>query len=298
MISLSLRGRAEAGLVSVALIWGSTFIIVKDALDEVSTLLFLALRFSLATGALALLFRGKLSVEPERRRITLKTGFLAGCCLFTGYFFQTLGLRYTTPSKSAFITGLSVLLVPFLAALVYRKAPLVPEVVGVAVATVGLGLLTLPPGRFSLGYGDSLTLACAVAFAFHILVLARWSSRSSIELLSVSQIGVTALLSLVVFGWAETPSFSWSGKVLGAVLITGLLATALAFTIQVWAQRHTSATRTALIFAIEPVSAAATSYAVTGEALTGRNLAGAVLILAGVLLVELKPFGLRSHPLG
>jgi drug/metabolite transporter (DMT)-like permease len=298
MIPRSSRGKAEAALICIALIWGGTFVLVKSALDDVSTLVFLALRFTLATAALAVVFRGRLRASPEQCRVTLRAGLLAGCCLFAGYFFQTLGLRYTTPSKSAFITGLSVALVPLLAALVHKKAPLASEVVGVVGATAGLGLLTLPPGRFSIGYGDSLTMGCAVAFAFHILVLGRCSSRSSIELLSVSQIAVTALLSLAVCGWAETPSVSWSGKVLGTVLITGLLATALAFTVQAWAQSHTTATRTALIFAIEPVSAALTSYIVMGEVLTGRNLAGAVLILGGVLLVELKPSARQPHPHG
>jgi drug/metabolite transporter (DMT)-like permease len=293
---VSRQRQGELALIGVTLVWGATFVVVKNALDHVSTLLFLALRFSLAAVALALLFRGRLDVTGPMRITSLTGGGLAGVCLFTAYFFQTYGLRFTSPSKSAFITGLTTALVPFLSAFVYKKAPHVSEALGVAIATAGLALLTLPPGRFSMSAGDGLTLCCTLMFAFHILVLGSWAPRSSFELLSVSQIAVTALLALAVCGWTETPRIVWSKGVVFAILMTGLLATALAFTVQAWAQRYTTPTRAALIFALEPVAAAFTSYLVEGEWLRGRALAGAAAILAGVLMVELKPIGLRRHP--
>ncbi len=291
-----MRARAELALIAVTLLWGATFVIVKNALDQASTLIFLAMRFTLAASALAILFRGRLLLQPELRGTTLTGGALAGVCLFGGYFFQTFGLRFTTPSKSAFITGLTTAVVPFFAALVYQKAPHVSEVLGVAVATAGLVMLTLPEGAFAIGFGDAVTVGCTAAFAMHILVLGRWAERSSFALLSVSQLGVTALLALMTCGWAEPARLEWSMGLVGAVAATGLLATALAFTVQAWAQRHTTPTRTALIFALEPVSAAVTSYVVEGELLRGRMLAGAILILGGVLLVEMKPIGAREHP--
>lgn len=290
------RAKAELALVAVTLVWGVTFVLVKNALDQVSTLLFLALRFGLAAVALTLLFRNQLSAGPELRRSSLTGGVLAGLCLFAAYFFQTMGLRFTTPSKSAFLTGLSAALVPFFGAIVYQKAPHVSEVIGVTAATAGLALLALPPGALQIGLGDALTIGCAVTFAMHILVLGYWTEKSHLALLSVSQIGVTALLALLTFPWAEQAVLKWTTAVAGAVVVTGVFATAVAFTVQAWAQRHTTPTRAALIFALEPVAAAVTSYVWEGELLKGRGLAGAAMILGGVLLVELKPIGGREHP--
>jgi drug/metabolite transporter (DMT)-like permease len=287
------RSRAELSLIGVTIIWGTTFVVVKGAIEHTSTLAFIAARFSLAAIVLLVLFGRKLRYNPHLRRVTLHAGMLAGTCLVAGYFLQTLGLRYTTPSKSAFITGLTTVIVPVLSAMIYRRSPRIAEVIGVSVATAGMALLTLTPGRLSLSYGDALTLGCAFAFALHILVLGRYSAVSSFELLSLTQIGVTALLALSVCGWAEPFQFTMSPKVIGAVFITGLFSTALAFTVQAWAQRHTTPTRAGLIFAMEPVSASVTAYLVAGELLSMRGAIGAVLILVGVLVVELKPPGNR-----
>ncbi|MCC6394279.1 MAG: DMT family transporter [Bryobacterales bacterium] len=292
------RSRSELALVAVTILWGATFVVVKNAIEQASTLVFLAMRFSLASAALLLMFRRRLRWQGHLRWISLQGGLLAGLCLMLGYFFQTLGLRYTTPSKSAFVTGLTTVLVPFLSALVYRRAPHLSEGIGVVVATAGLALLTHPGGRFNsfaIGYGDALTLCCAVAFACHILVLGRWSPVSSFELLSVTQILVTAFLALAVCGWAEPVKLVWSRQLVSGVVITGLLATAVAFTVQTWAQRYTTPTRAALIFALEPVSAAVTAFFAAGDVLAGRALLGAALILAGVLIVELKPVGASRH---
>ncbi len=293
-----MRARAEAALIAVTLLWGATFVVVQNALQDASTLVFLALRFGLASIALAFCFGRGLAGQPQLRRPTLAAGSIAGVCLFAGYFTQTLGLQFTTASKSAFVTGLSTVLVPFLAVLVYQRAPHVSEILGVVVAATGLAMLTLPSGTVSINRGDVLTLGCAFAFAMHILLLGRWAPALPLPLLSVSQLGVTALLALAACFWAEAPRLHWTPRLAVAVAVTGLLATALAFAVQTWAQRHTTPTRTALIFALEPVSAAITSYVAEGAVLRGRSLAGAALILAGVLVVELKPFGSREHPSG
>ncbi len=289
------RWRAELALAAVTLIWGATFVLVKQALDDVSTLLFLTLRFSLAGLALLAAFRGRYGGGPRLAR-GLRGGLLAGTLLFAGYVFQTTGLRHTTPSKSAFITGLYVVLVPILATAVYRKAPLLPEAAGVLLAGAGMALMTLEPDTLAIGRGDLLTLGCALAYAGHILALGRFSAGGSFEVLSVTQIGVAALLAGGTFWWAETPYFRLSWTLLAAVAVTGLLATALAFTVQAWAQQHTTATRTALLFALEPVFAWVTSFLVAGEVLSRRAALGAALILGGILLAELKPFARRRHP--
>jgi drug/metabolite transporter (DMT)-like permease len=292
------RRKAEAALVLNTVVWGATFVLVKAALLDVSPLLFLALRFSLATGALLALFRGSLRVPFTGK--AWAAGALAGVFLFAGYLFQTLGLRLTTAPKSAFITGLTSVLVPLLAALVYRNRPQVSEVAGVLVATAGLGLMTLEgagagaPG--SISRGDLLTFFCAIGFAAHIVTLGHFSENVRFQLLSVAQVGAAAVLALSSFWWAETPQVRWRPAVICAILVTGLLATALAFTIQAWAQQYTTSTRTGLIYMLEPVFAWITSYCIMGEGLSGRAAAGAALILGGVVLVELKPWNPRLHP--
>lgn len=287
--------RADLALVGNTLIWGSTFVVVKQALDDVSPFLFLALRFSLAAMALLVLFRGAWS-QPRNPRLSFQGGLVTGVLLFAAYAFQTVGLRFTSASKSAFLTGISTVLVPLGAALVFRTRPRLVELAGVGLATVGMALMTLEGSILSISRGDLLTLCCAVAFAGHIVALGHYSSVMSFELLSLTQVGAAAGLALSTFWWAETPRIHWRLEVWIAIAITGLLATALAFTIQAWAQQYTTATRTALIFTIEPVFAWLTSFLLTGEMLSRRAAGGACLILVSILLVELKPFTRREHP--
>lgn len=289
------RWQADLALVFITLIWGSTFVVVKEALASASTLLFLALRFGLASVALLVVFR-RMHVTILGQKRLLWGGALAGVCLFGGYVFQTFGLRSTTPSKSAFITGLSVVLVPLLSSLVYRKAPGIVEVLGVLLATGGLALMTLDERSFTISTGDMLTLIGAFGFAIHIMVLGHYSRSGGFEALSVVQVLTCAIIALGTFWWVETPHVVWRPSLLIALAITGLLATALAFTVMAWAQQHTTATRTALVFVLEPVFAALTSFLVEGELFTPRGGVGAALILAGIVLVDLKPFRRRPHP--
>jgi drug/metabolite transporter (DMT)-like permease len=310
LIHVSRRAAAEVALVFNTLVWGATFILVKSALGGISPLLFLALRFSLATAALALFFRKPLGRKAHNRGAWkgAGAGVLVGSFLFLGYLLQTLGLRLTSAPKSAFITGLTSVMVPLLGSFVYRNRPRISEWLGILTATAGLGLMTLPdagllgaalPGvglTAAINRGDVLTFFCAIAFAAHIVTLGHFSRRMGFELLSVTQVGTAALLSLALCGWTETPHVEWRPAVVSGILITGLFATALAFTVQAWAQQYTTHTRTALIYMLEPVVAWATSYLLAGEGLSRRAAAGAALILGGVLMVELKPMSRRQHP--
>jgi drug/metabolite transporter (DMT)-like permease len=288
------RGRAEAALAVNTLVWGGTFVLAKAALVHISPVFFLAARFTLAAIALLIVFPRVLR-SPITRSM-FGGGSLTGLFLFLGYLFQTMGLQSTTPAKSAFITGLATVMVPLLAALVYRNRPLVSEWIGVSVATLGMGLLTLDGPFGSISRGDLLTLLGAAAFAAHIVTLGHFSESMAFELLSVAQVSAAAVSALALFWWVEPLRVHWQPVVFWAILITGLVCTAMAFTIQAWAQRYTTSTRTALIYALEPVFAGITSWLVLGEVLSGRAAAGAVLILAGVLLVEMKPFQARLHP--
>jgi drug/metabolite transporter (DMT)-like permease len=292
------RRRADAALAINTVIWGTTFVLVKAALRDVSAVLFLALRFSVAAVALWVVYRGKIGEvrPPDRPGGPRYWGpVLTGVLLFAGFLFQTQGLRFTSAPKSAFITGLTTVMVPLVAALVYRIRPQISEVVGVLVATLGMGLMTLEGSIGSVNLGDVLTLFAAIAFAGHIVTLGHFSARMSFERLSVIQISAAAVSALSLFWWVETPRVEWQPVVVWAILITGLLCTAFAVTIQAWAQRYTTATRTALIFALEPVIAWVTSYVIAGEGLSRRGAVGAVLILGGVMLVEVKPLGSPAH---
>lgn len=285
--------RADAALAAVTFIWGCTFVLVKVALENVSTVLFLALRFALASLALAVVFR-PLSGKILRGRGVAAGGILAGACLCAAYLFQTFGLRYTTASKSAFITGLSIVLVPVLAAIIDRKPPDRSEAGGVAVATAGMALLTLPGFRLAVSRGDLLTLGCAFAFALQIIVVGHYAPKLGFQGLALVQTVTAAAVCLATFSWVEVPVIVWRPNVVLALLVTGLLATALAFAVQAWAQQYTTPTHTALIFALEPVFAWLTSFAVAGETLSPKGTAGALLILGGILLVELKPLAPRN----
>jgi drug/metabolite transporter (DMT)-like permease len=286
---------ALLAMLFVVMIWGATFIIVQEALGDASTLLFLALRFGLATVVLAAAFAGRYSGFPAVKR-SMAAGAFAGIALFSGYFFQTAGLRYTSAPKSAFITSLSVVAVPLIASLVYRSVPRAAEGMGVVLATAGLALLTFPETGLGVGLGDSLTVVCALSFAAHIVIVGHYSARCSFQVMSLTQICTAALIAGGSFWWAEHPRVHWTPRLLIAILVTGVLATALGFAVQTWAQKHLSPTRTGLVLALEPVFAWVTSYLVAGESLSVKGMSGALLILFGILLAELKPSWLGRHP--
>lgn len=282
---MTLRTRADLVLALIAAIWGSTFVIVKSALEDASVLVFLALRFTLAAAALALLARRHL----EWGRATLTGGSLAGVFLIAGYILQTEGLRFTTASKSGFLTGLYIVLVPLLSAAVYRSVPGWREWLGVGLAMGGMALMTLDGPSLRMGYGDGLTVLAAAAFAAHILWLGRIAKDGSTAGLSLTQIATGAIVCWLAIPFLEQPRVAWTPRLIGALLATGVIATAFVFAAQTWAQKHTTPTRTALLFALEPVFAAITGVLAAGEPFTGRVAGGAALILAGILRVEMKP---------
>jgi drug/metabolite transporter (DMT)-like permease len=286
--------KVDASLVAVALIWGATFVLVKQALADVSTLLFLTLRFSVAAAALAVIFHKEFRA-PNARASALRGAF-AGIFLFGGYVLQTSGLKYTSASKAGFITGLYVPLVPLIGGFINRKLPQISELAGIAIACAGMFLLTVQKDILHIATGDLLVGGCAVAYALQMLILGRYAPVSNLGVLTVAQIATGALVGAATFWWVEPARIVWSAHVWIALAVTSLLATALAFTVQTWAQRWTSPTRTALIFATEPVFAWVTSYLVAGEVLSRRAGVGAALIIGGILTVELKPFRFRRHP--
>jgi drug/metabolite transporter (DMT)-like permease len=278
---LGRRAKAELLLVLVTLIWGSTFVVVKEALVDASPLPFLGIRFTLA-GILLFLVMGRGLGERQ----ALGPGFLLGVFLFAGYLCQTTGLLYTTPSKSAFITGFAVILVPFLQALHgfrLRAATIAGALLGLA----GIYFLVLPSGVHAVNRGDVLTLFGAVSFAVHIVLVGSYTRRFSFRHLVPVQILVVGLLAAAALPLNLDFRLHWTAGLIGALLLTAVLATGFAFSVQNWAQQFTPPAHTALIFALEPVFAALTSRLVLGERLGGKVFMGSALILAGMVVSEI-----------
>lgn len=296
------RMLADGALLVVTAIWGLTFVMVRDAVHAYPVFAFLATRFALAlVGLLPILVwrrhRLRLASRGPRLARQLAAGVLIGLALFAGYAFQTTGLLYTTPAKAGFITGLSVVIVPVLGVIFLRERLHPAVVAGVAVALAGLSLLSLSGVRSlaAVNPGDLLVLACAVSFAGQIVLVGRFAPRMNALLLTTAQIATVALLAAIIsLVWERPPIWPPRGQPLFAALFTGLLATALAFGVQTAAQRFTSATHAALIFATEPVFAALGSFLLIGEVLSLPEWLGCGLILAGMLLAELGP-GLRRR---
>ncbi|HWR34801.1 MAG TPA: DMT family transporter [Clostridia bacterium] len=283
--------KAHILLVLITFIWGVTFVVIKNALDDATPLLFNAIRMVLAAAALVLCFRREFKVMT---RASVVAGIVVGIFLWLGYEFQTTGLKLTSASKSAFLTGMSVVLVPIILAVGWRKKLNHWSTLGVIAAFVGLYLMTVPANGagdvFSLegvNLGDLLTLGCAIAFAFQIIMVGRTTVKYRFEQIVVVEAITCAVLMVFTVPLLETPHIVWSQQVVWAILVTGLLGTAAAWTVQAWAQQFTPPTHTALIFALEPVFAVLTSYVVLGERLGIRAGVGSALILAGVLISEL-----------
>jgi drug/metabolite transporter (DMT)-like permease len=293
---MSEKLRANLLLLSVVAIWGSTYVLVKDALNDITPLLFNLISMALATLCLATVYRKNLGrLTP----VALTGGAVAGFFLAVGYQFQTAGLALTTPSKSAFLTGLTVIIVPLLSVVPALRVPgsLRPgwnAYLGALVALLGITLMTAP-GLFShdlpangtgINLGDVLTLGCAISFAFHLISLAHLAKRISYEQLALLQVGFCTVVMGISSPLLEKPHIHLSARLVVALLVASVLATAAAFTVQSWAQKHLAASHTALILSAEPLFAWVTSLIFLHEGLCGHQSIGALLILAGMGLTE------------
>ncbi len=273
------------------MIWGGTFVVVKDALADVSVFMYLAVRFALAAAVMAIVFWRSLR---GLSRSTICAGAQIGFFMFAGYAFQTTGLKFTSPSKAAFITGSSVVIVPLLFAVFGKRHVNAWIWAGALAALAGLYFLTVPPeGLGGLNRGDPIVFGCAVMFALHMIVISRYVEHHSVGALAVIQVATTAMLAtialpLLASTGIEQPRWVWSSTLVFAVLITAIGSTAFGFSAQTWAQQYTSPAHTAILISLEPVFAAITSWFVAHEHLTGRILLGAGLIFVGILLAELK----------
>jgi len=291
---------ADLALVGVTAAWGSTFVVNRLVIDAGPPILFLVLRFSLAAVVLVVLSRGR-GVTPH----LVRDGAVIGVLLAAGIGFQILGQIFTTASKAAFVTGLSVPLTPVAAWLMVRKKPSAENLAGLLVATAGFLLLTWPKGSLGVNTGDLLVLVTALTYSVIIVQMAESAPRHDARRFSAAQIAFAALgvglgrLAMqpflsrpgAVFA-AEARALPRTWAMLAALGYMALVATVLTFVIQTWAQARMPATHAAILFALEPVWTALFAAAVLGERMSRRDFAGAGLVLLGILVSEL-PLGKR-----
>jgi drug/metabolite transporter (DMT)-like permease len=273
---------ASVALVGVTAVWGYTFLVVQDAIARMPVMDFLAWRFLVASVVMIAL---RPTCLRNVTRLELLRGVGLGTMLGLGYITQTYGLRFTSAAISGFITGMFVVLTPVMSWILLRRKTNRNTWMVVALATVGLALLSL--NGWSVGIGELLTLGCAVFFAIHIVGLGEWSSQYEPYAFSLLQIGTVAIISLIAAtpGGIAVPPDPGVWEVVG---ITGVLATAVAFFVQTWAQSLVSATRAAVVMTMEPVFAGFFAVVIGGNQLTLRTIAGAACILAAMFTINLK----------
>ena len=293
-----MRLTADLALLGVAAAWGLTFPFAKTVQQSIPTFTYLALRFGAASVVLiaaAMLVRRPMtprkSIAPRGaaapRAWTAAAG--VGVVLFLGFATQALGIRVTTASRAGFITGLSVVLVPIMSAIWFRRAPRLAVVLGVSAATIGMALMTAGDASAPANRGDWLVLACAVCFALHIILVGRlaaawdavWFATAQVVAVAVLS-GLAALSERPIEALASAPLSAW-----GMIAYMTVLGTVAALLVQIWAQRFTTPTHTGLMFAFEPVAAAVAAAALLGESLAGRPALGAALIISGIVIAEL-----------
>ncbi|HEY5548880.1 MAG TPA: DMT family transporter [Coriobacteriia bacterium] len=280
------RWLVTAALVAVAAVWGTTFVMVKGAVASYPVWSFLGLRFAVATVAFLVLFPSAL------RRLDRKVvgaGLIAGILLTAGYVFQTLGLApgMTSAGRAAFITGMFVVITPLLQAVILRRMPAWTAWVGVVSAVVGLWMLSGGGGSGGWGVGDTLVLICAAAYAGHMIVLGSIGRGYDTRPLTLVQLATVTVVCGAVGLATEHPPVPTGAPLWTALLVTGVLASAVAFAVQTYAQKHLSPTRTALILICEPAFGGLFAWLVAGEILGPMGLVGAVLILVGMAASEL-----------
>ncbi|WML45035.1 DMT family transporter [Neobacillus sp. PS3-40] len=283
---------ADMSLLFVTFIWGTTFVLVQNAINSLEPFSFNGIRFLIA--ALLLIFWLIIFERKQLKQLDKKiilSGVFIGFWLFVGYVTQTIGLLYTTSSKAGFITGLNVIFVPLLSMLLLKQTLSKNVIVGVAIATIGLFLLTTTDiSAFNIG--DGFVFICAIAFAMQIIFTGKFSGKYPTLLLTVIQISTVSILSIVssfLFeDWKKMfqTNIILSKEVFIAILITAIFATALAFLLQTNFQKYTTTTRVALIFAMEPVFAAITGYFWAHDRLTYSAITGCILIFAGMIFAE------------
>lgn len=293
-------------LVWVTFIWGSTFFMAKEVVSQTPPINYLSARFLIASLLLlAISYRQKLDLN------SIKGGIVLGSMLYGGFLFQAAGLLYTSASKSGFVTGVTVIIVPFFSYFISRSKIIKEHILAILLATIGFTFITLPEKNEPINIGDILTLIGTIFWAFHITFTGVWAQRAPSKGLMLGQIVTAAILfnlSKIIFPILAT-SFplleklsiiannSWptdSFKMILQLIYLGTIATILTIFAQTFAQKYVTATRAAIIFSLEPAFASLMAYIFAGEQITWRTIVGGILIIAAILVSEIRIFSSSS----
>lgn len=286
------KRKSQLNLFLVAIFWGLGYVVTDVALDYYSTNSILLLRFTIAFLLLLLIFRKEL--QHMTRNVLVKGGFM-GLILYLAYFFQTFGLSMTTPSKNAFLTSTNVVLVPFIAFVFFGRGLARTSILGAIVTFLGIGLISFEGFDFStINMGDLLTLVSAILFALQIIYTNRFVKKENIFLLNTVQMGAAGLVAGIVHLMMGEPLVFTSSVGNLSILYLGAVNTMVAFMLQTLAQRYTTETETVVILSLEAVFGMVFSYFLLQEVITLQMLWGATLILAGVIVVQIKPKTIRQ----
>ncbi len=276
--------KAEIILLSLTVIWGGTFAIVKGALNDTSPLFFIGVRFLLAAAILILIFNKKIKGITL---VEIQKGSILGILLFFGFATQTIGLQFTTASKAAFLTGTMVIFTPIFQFIMEKKAPRLGNILGVLIVTAGLYLLTSPKGA-EFNFGDGLNLVCAIVFAVYIVYLDMATQEGDPLRLTFVQILTNGLISMFAALLIEDIFIRLTSNLVLSFSYLVILATILTLYLSTKWQKETTPTRAAVIYTIEPVFAAVIAYLLLSEIIGSLGIIGGAVIIFGLLISEIS----------
>jgi drug/metabolite transporter (DMT)-like permease len=283
-MQLTSRTRAESFLLSLTIIWGSTFVLTKFILEDASPLVYVALRFFVASLLFgALFFRRLRTISKDG----IAKGLVLGVLLFLGFILQTIGMKFTTASKSAFITGLMVVFTPIFQLIIERKAPKIGNLIGVVLVAIGLYLLTSPQGS-EFNFGDALTLVCAVVFSIYTVYLGVYGKDHDPAHLTFTQFVFTAIFAFMAIPFLETAHLNMTFNFLLNLAYLAVMPTVVALYVMAKYQKYTTPTRSAIIYSMEPPFAALFAFFIIGEQIGMMGVIGGILILFGLIVSELS----------
>jgi drug/metabolite transporter (DMT)-like permease len=275
---------ADLGLVSVTLFWGTTFILSKILLGELSLINYLAIRLTLAA---LLMFLIAWRYRSQFNYRTVRAGFILGVFLFISYFFQMWGIKFTSATNAGFITALNVVFIPIFSIILFKDRPKKSSLFGILLATIGLYFLS--GGDFSaLNKGDWLVFICAIAVTFHVILTGKFAPNHNIYLLTAVQLGTIALFSIILMVINNEPIITLNWRIFGILVYLAFFGTVYTFLMQTAMQRFTTATRTALVFTLEPVFAALFAYLIAAEKMLPLGWLGGIFILCGMFVAEIQ----------
>lgn len=275
--------KADLSLLGITIIWSASFALMKQGIKDIPPYTFIFIRFLIGAAFLSIIFPKKFMLMNRK---TLKYGTIIGLFLAGGCILQIVGLQYTTASKSGFLTGLQAIFVPIVIGLLYKKLPSPKTILGIVFAIAGLGLLTLNGAGSGVNAGDLLTIVCAVCYAFQIIIIDKYGDEIDSILLTIIELAVTSVCGLILGFAFEGLHMTFTPFSTFSILFTGLLCSAVAYGVQIAAQKFTSPTHTVVIFLAEPVFSAIIAAIFLKESMTLLMVMGCILILAGMFMAE------------